>query len=387
MDRYGFMMHPLSLDEVCTFEPKAAGKPDRLVEKMLEWMPPFVIAHRRGLRSDYNEVEGILICVPLLPQQILGLPADFVLDKLVEAGKLAEAHGAKIVGLGAFTSVVGNRGKKVAERLNVPVTTGSSYTAYSAVEALTLAAAKMKIDVPNATALVVGATGSIGSACSQLLAPQVKKIILAGRQISPPLERLAEAIGPNAEATDDVPGALRRAQMILSATNTIGPVIEADKLLPGSVVCDVARPRDVANRISFRKDVLVIEGGIIKLPGEPTLPTDYRLDLGMPDFLTFACESETIILALEGQYESFSLGRHMPLEKVKEIAGLGAKHGFALAGLRNFGQDISRADIRRTRRTARFKKIREKLKSSSKNGWARTKARAGKAKARARRSA
>lgn len=382
MDKYAHMMHPLSLDEVCTFEPKAAGKPDRLVEKMLEWMPPFVIARRHGLRSDFKEVEGMIICVPLLPQQILGLPADFVLDKLTQAGKLAESEGAKIVSLGAYTSVVGARGKKLAERLSIPVTTGSSYTAYSAVEALTMAAKKMKIDVPGATALVVGATGSIGSACSQLLGPQVKKVILAGRQISPPLERLAAAIGPNAEVTDDVPSALRRSQLVLSATNTIGPVIEADKLSPGSVVCDVARPRDVANRISSRRDVLVIEGGIIKLPGEPILATEYRLDLGMPDFLTFACESEAIILSLEGQFESFSLGRNMPLEKVKKIAELGTKHGFTIAGLRNFGQDISSAEIRRARRTARFKRIREKLRTSSKGGWARTKEGVRKAKKR-----
>ena len=48
-----------------------------------------------------------------------------------------------------------------------------------------------------------------------------------------------------------------------------------------------------------------------------------------------------------------------------------------LAGLRNFGKDISRADIRRVRRTARFKRLRNKLKKSSKNGWKRAKSRAG----------
>jgi hypothetical protein len=69
----------------------------------------------------------------------------------------------------------------------------------------------------------------------------------------------------------------------------------------------------------------------------------------------------------------------MPLAKVKQIAAIGDRHGFELAGLRNFGQDISRADIRRIRRTARFRRLREKLKSSSKKGWAKAKARAAKA--------
>ncbi len=377
MRRYAFIMHPLSIDEVCTFEPKAAEKPVHLVEKMLEWMPPFVIGHRRGLISPLAEVEGMLICLPLLPEQILGLPVEQVLEKLTLAGKLAEENDAMILGLGAFSAVVGNRGKKLAPRLNIPVTTGSSFTAYSAVEALKMAAGKMKIDPSEATALVVGATGSIGGACAEMLGPQVKKIILAGRQISAPLERLAEKIGPNAFVTDDTPAALGEAQLILSATNTIGPVIEADKLLPGSIVCDVARPRDVANRVSSRKDVLVLEGGVIRLPGHPEIATKYRMDLGMPDFLTYACEAETILLTLDNRRESFSLGRNIPVEKVHEIAEIGGRHNFELAGLRNFGKDISRADIRRTRRTAQFKRLREKLKNSSKKGWKRAKTRTG----------
>ncbi len=383
MKKYAFIMHPLSLDEVCTFEPKAAGKPDQLVEKMLEWMPPFVIANRLGVASEHKQVEGVMICVPLLPQQILGLNADFVIDKIVAAAKIGEKSGADIVGLGAFTSVVGGRGKKVAERLSTPITTGSSYTAISAVEALKLSAKKMKLELSETTALVVGASGSIGAVCAQLLAPQVKKIILAGRQISPPLTRLAETIGPKAEVTDDTLQALSQSKLILSATNAIGPVIKTEKLLPGSVVCDVARPRDVASRVSSRRDILVIEGGVIKLPGQPELVTDYRLDLGMPDFLTFACEAETILLTLEERFESFSLGRTIPIEKALAISDISHKHDFDLAGLRNFGQDITRADIRRIRRTARFTRIREKLKVSSKNGWARAKAKGRKAKARA----
>ena len=95
-------MHPLSLDEVCTFEPKAADKPEQLVEKMLEWMPPFVIANRLGVASDHSQVEGVMICVPLLPQQILGLNADFVIDKIVDAGKIGEKSAADIIGVAAF---------------------------------------------------------------------------------------------------------------------------------------------------------------------------------------------------------------------------------------------------------------------------------------------
>jgi predicted amino acid dehydrogenase len=39
-----------------------------------------------------------------------------VYDKIAAAGKMGAEHGAKIVGLGAFTSVVGDAGISVAER-------------------------------------------------------------------------------------------------------------------------------------------------------------------------------------------------------------------------------------------------------------------------------
>ena len=46
--------------------------------------------------------------------------------------------------------------------------------------------------------------------------------------------------------------------------------------------------------------------------------------------------AETMILALEKRYESFSLGRTLDIEKVDLISKLATKHGFGLAGFRNF---------------------------------------------------
>ncbi|MEW6732668.1 MAG: hypothetical protein AB1489_15170, partial [Acidobacteriota bacterium] len=48
----------------------------------------------------------------------------------------------------------------------------------------------------------------------------------------------------------------------------------------------------------------------------------------------YACLAETLILCLEGRYESFTLGRDINLEGVKEIYKMGLKHGFKLAAIR-----------------------------------------------------
>jgi predicted amino acid dehydrogenase len=47
--------------------------------------------------------------------------------------------------------------------------------------------------------------------------------------------------------------------MMSSAPNTCSP---------GSVVCDVARPRDVSAMVAaVRDDILVIDGGMVDVPG------------------------------------------------------------------------------------------------------------------------
>lgn len=52
----------------------------------------------------------VFIGVPLTSRQILTLPVNKVLKKIIKACKLAEELGVKIVGLGAFTSVVADKG-------------------------------------------------------------------------------------------------------------------------------------------------------------------------------------------------------------------------------------------------------------------------------------
>jgi hypothetical protein len=43
--------------------------------------------------------------------------------------------------------------------------------------------------------------------------------------------------------------------------------------------------------------------------------------------------AETVVLALEGRYETFTVGRNIEWEKVKEIYRLGLKHGMKLAAI------------------------------------------------------
>jgi predicted amino acid dehydrogenase len=265
---------------------------------------------------------------------------------------MAERLGAQILGLGAFTSVVGDAGITIADHLAVPVTTGDSYTVAIAVEALKQAAALMDIPLRNATAAVVGATGAIGQVCAELLAGEVGRLVLIARRREP-LEELRgrlEGRGGGEAAVSTEMEALSQAELILTVTSAIHAIIQPGHLRPGSVVCDVARPRDVSAMVAAaRDDILVIDGGMVDVPG----PVDFHFNFGFPPGKAYACMAETMALALEGRFEDYTLGKHITRQRVEEITALAHRHGFRLSGFRSFEKEVTQEQIEIVRLNAK----------------------------------
>jgi len=283
---------------------------------------------------------------------MLELPEQTVYHKIIQTGRLAEKLGAQILGLGAFTSVVGDAGITIAEALNVPVTTGDSYTVAVAVDAIREAACAMDIPLGGATAAVVGATGAIGQVCAELLADEVERLYLIGRR-QKALEELRDRLLARARCELIVStnmDVLAHARLILTVTSAIHDVIRPEFLQPGSVVCDVARPRDVSAMVAAaRDDILVIDGGIVAVPG----PVDFHFNFGFPPGKAYACMAETMALALEGCFEDYTLGKHLTRERVNEIDTMARRHGFRLSGFRSFEREVTPQQIETVRRNAR----------------------------------
>lgn len=349
MEKFAFIIHPLDVKDVSKKFPLVHKLPDRFVERLLPMIPPFNAAHVTGIRSKLAEAEGWLIAVPLTSRQMITLQQEYVLDKIIQAGKLAEKLGAKILGLGAFSSIVGDAGITIAKHLNIPVTTGNSYTVYTAIEGVKRASEAMGINLSAAEVVVVGATGSIGNICAQLLAPEVNHLTLVGRD-SHTLRLVANRImfntGLAVRTSNNVKKALKNADIVLTVTSALDAIIEPEDLKSGAVVCDVSRPRNVSKQVAEqRDDILVIEGGLVEAPGN----VQYNISFGAPEGQCFACMAETMILALEQRYESFTLGRELTIEQVETIGKLGQKHGFRLSGFRSFNKCLSDSDIRNIR--------------------------------------
>jgi predicted amino acid dehydrogenase len=336
MDRFAFVIHPIDpkRDAARKYPFLASVLPTGLIHFLSRWWPPVYVSHITGVRSAVtgNEIEGWLIACPFTARQALRLPTRKVYNKIIQAGRLAQKRGAQILGLGAFTSVVGDGGETVARHLDIPVTTGHSLTVAFAVDGLVEGAHRQGIEPQSAAAAVVGATGSIGTACAELLAPLVGEVLLVGRPGSDGVEsRLAqvqarvEAAGARRVCTSTYMEDVRDVCMVLSTTSAAEPVIEPEHLRQNAVVCDVALPPDVSSRVTReREDVLIVKGGVVDVPGE----VDFGFDFGLPAGKAYACMAETMVLALDKRYESFSLGKHVWVEHVLEIAELARKHGF-----------------------------------------------------------
>jgi len=361
VNRFCFVIHPLSLQDIQRYEPGAKGKGEPILRKIMEWMPSYAAVHVTGVRTpDGREAEGWFVAAPLLPEQMVELPREEVYARIVRAIEIGAGLGAQVAGLGAFTGVVGDAGITVNERSPIPVTTGNSLTIAAGVASLFRGADEMGVDPAGATAVVIGATGSIGSACVRLIAPKVGRIILVARnetRLRAFHERVAPELACASEIATEISPAIRQAQLVLTATSSTKDIVQPEDLQTGAVVCELSLPHDVSRRVAReRPDVLVTEGGNMLVPGNPRFErvrepgTDF--DLNLPPRTALACMSETMVLALEGRFEPYTLGRGIDLQKVVEIEAMAARCGFSLGGMRAFDAAVTPETIARTREAA-----------------------------------
>lgn len=354
MNCFAFVIHPIEPQKDVARKFPVLGKlPPSVIDFFSRFFPPVRLAHITGVRSDASgqEIEGWLLACPLTPKQMLQAPLSTTYHKIVQTGRLAERLGARLLGLGAFTSVVGDAGITVSNRLSIPVTTGHSYTVALTIEAVQEATTRMDVKLADCSAAIVGASGSLGKACSQLLARIIPRLILIGRQIDrlQQVQHLVESVGTQVVVATDLM-ALSEADLVVAVSSATTPIIKSEHLKRGAIVCDVARPPNVHPEVRrVREDVLLIDGGVVDVPGE----MDLGFDIGLPPGIVYGCMAETMILTLEGRYERFTLGKELSLQRVAEIAQLAWKHGFRISNLYSLGRIVTSEMVERVRKNTR----------------------------------
>ncbi len=393
--RFAFLIHALALESYHQFDNSLLAFTEQelaeLTGRFGDMVGPFVAGKTRIYSQAGRTAYGEFIALPRTTDEFLEMPRKQAMEELKAAVALARDRGARIVGLGAFTAVA-SMGGLYLKNEGVPITTGNSYTVVAAVDAVNTATERLHMDRSGITAGIVGATGSIGKGISLLLSETVPRLVLIGnpnnttaserlhlvaaeiyryqsallqqgRRLKPgsmghllaecealpspdaPMEEFeafAEGEGRRKgliEFSTDIDTVLSRADVVISATSATGKVIHAGNLKQGAVVCDISRPANVSEEVDeARPDVLVIDGGVIEVPGLPSFGWDFGFEQG----LAYACMAETMLLALEQRYKHFSLGSSgVNLETILQTRYWAEEHGFKLANFRSFNRPLS----------------------------------------------
>jgi predicted amino acid dehydrogenase len=218
----------------------------------------------------------------------------------------------------------------------VALTTGNSLTVGMGVAALREAARAQGIDVKASRLAVLGAAGNIASTYAVLMAPEVREVVLIVRnlrspKIAPIVAAVREASPQRAVRVVDDLAAMADCPLIVAASNTPEPLIHPEHVGPGPVViCDISLPSDVAPEVvPERPDVLVVTGGVVRLPQDD----DFSIGgVPLPGGHVFACMAETLLMGLEQTWEHGSVGS-VTAESVRHAMAMAEKHGFAVGDI------------------------------------------------------
>lgn len=304
------------------------------LEKIFEWTPSYASRDPLSIPlADGRQLSGRLIFCTFLPETI-HFPRKMLAayQKIRDGCRVAKSLGAKVVGLGGFTSIVGGtQGEKEAEELEITVTSGNSLTAALALAQLNNLLNRLDWNLSDRTVAVLGASGDIGRACALALAPYARRLLLVARNKAK-LEELGNEMpaGVETHICMDVRDAIQ-ASVIIAATSATQPILAEADLQPGTTVCDVGYPKNLSYAPNPRADVLAISGGLAEMPF--ALDITYYTRLPAPTIM-YGCFSEAMILAMAGRYESFSIGQgRITQEKMERILALAYAYGFRPAPL------------------------------------------------------
>lgn len=340
-----FMVHPLTYDDV--WQPRSSRWLRWVVKQLVEpgilpekWLKRLFLNLRpqfhgviEGVKlADGRQMRVLLISAPVMPDQFRTHP-DEALRIAILGAQFAHRLGAEVVGLGAFWSTVGEKGRLVQEAVpEIVVTNGGAYTAATVKAAVPGLLRRFKHQGGNlrdASAAIVGANGVVAFGVARMIAGEVGELILVGRDRER-LNRSADTLRKKFTrtrilATTDI-DAVARADLIFTATSDPEPVIFAHQVKPGAWVYDLGRPVDVDESVLGVPGVELVPGGMVRPPGSMTS----RIDLRFGDGNVPACLAETMILTATGDHDRRSLGNGTRSHDIEFYLLEGERLGFEI---------------------------------------------------------
>ena len=364
--RCAFVLHALSREEFFRLRGQKllarAPQPVRSLAGAVAARLPVV--HLGALSGAVSRATGQEVVCDVFahlaaPQEIGALGEERIYDRMVQAARLAKGRGASLLGLGDFIEGVGDGGVTIAQRSPIPVTLGSSYSVSTRLWAARRMLERLALVQPSADgkrylakAMVIGATDSLGRVSSLLLALAAGELVLVAARPDKlvELQREIREVAPGVKVTvaTQAGAELATTDLIVTASSPFsGAVLDLEQVKPGAVICDGAAGISPADA-DERPDVMVVQSGEVLLPGE----VRFDFDWGALTPSVAASMAETVLLTMEGRFESFSLSRQLSLDKVKQIYQLGLRHGATLSQIRGPHGVIGDEQVKRCRELA-----------------------------------
>lgn len=306
-----FLTHPRNEDDILATFPflRAVRKifPFSLVETILRFAPCYIVSHVNGPKGK----KGYVISVVELPEKLFSSRelTQKLIEKCTEFFKkicLKEVY----VGLAAWWPIVSNAGQMFNDYLKgnnlIKITNGHTATLASIYLSLRELSKIIGLPLERAEILIIG-VGKVGGALAHLLAGQVKKIGLADKNkmrlsvLNRQLEKkdrhliIENILIEDSYAEEIILKQLERYDISVCTTTNTNLLISQQSKLKNCIILDDSRPEAFPRVLSKDQKVVVLEGGLMKIPGV-SLDSDFGFG---QDENIFGCLSEAIILALD----------------------------------------------------------------------------------------
>ena len=312
---------------------RGSDLPDDEVKDILPWIPPRAVCQVDVKSTAGAEAHGLYVDSFIPPDRLDAACVRENLTRVRAAAACAIKSGARMVSLGGFSSILieGNF-DQLPPRHHTVFTTGNTLTVAFIVQGIERMCALQRRDLRQSTLLVVGATGDVGSGCVRCLAPKVKRVLLAARNVER-LRRLAAELEAEGVDVEIATQASAKADVVICAASLPSPSHLPGRIAPDALICDAGYPKNLSADAET-SHATIFFGGLGQITGGLKFKPDLRGILNRHPFPNVAhgCLLEGIALALEGRFEPFSRGRGaITPQHVDEIEAIAARHGIYLA--------------------------------------------------------
>lgn len=324
MKTFAVLLNPMAGNQLENFWPIPKMVPGFLLSLFGNYRSVFKTQVMRSERG--KETFGYFL--PFMQKKQSDGAGFIAFDVIRRAAQLAGRLSVDILGICGGQSISYEKTDLLCRQLDVAITNGSTFTAWSVFESIYRTAKDKGVDFRNSSLSIIGADSAVGSLSGQKFSEFVGSLWLYGADTQK-LQRLKSKIAqtnPSCSVSIEtgLDRILKESDIIINVYNKTGVLFSTDEVKQNAIVCDVSLKGELTEQIGARKDVTVIKGNLIRLP----FATNFSAKLGLPDNIVYACIAEAMLLALEEKIVNYSLEEDINTDKLEEIANIAARHGF-----------------------------------------------------------